>query len=68
MYEFPNESIKDLGRLRLSIKDLGNYEITRKCLKCLDLMASTQSTTQKPTLGTFGEILQKINCKLFYSI
>ena len=29
---------------------LGNWEITRKFLKCLGLMASTQPSTQEPSL------------------
>ena len=50
MYKFPNE-------LRLRI--LGNQEISGKPLKCLDLIASTQPSTQKSNFDIFWSKLTK---------
>ena len=47
-YELPHEMLSDL-RLRI----LGNQEISRKSLKCLDLIASTQPSNQKPNFDVF---------------
>ena len=49
-YELPND---------LKLRILGNYKITRKSVKCLHVIASTQPTTQKPNFDAFGQILQK---------
>ena len=35
------------------LRFLGNQEILRKSLKCLDLIACTQSSTEKPNFGNF---------------
>ena len=61
MYELPHELPHDL-RIRI----LGNKEINRKTLKCLDLMASTPPTTQKLNFDVFDKISQKISSKTFY--
>ena len=49
-------------RLRI----LGNYYILRKLLKYLGLMASTQSSTQKPNVDVFWQKTAEISCKAFH--
>ena len=45
---------------------LGNYEISRKSLKYLKLMASTQPKSEKTIFSSCFIKLQKISCKIFY--
>ena len=54
MCELPHELLNGL-RLRI----LGYKEISRKSLKCLDLMVSTQMTTQKPNFDKSRKISSK---------
>ena len=49
------------------LKTIKNYEISRKSLKYLGFMVSTQPTTQKPNFEVFfSEKLQKLSCKIFH--
>ena len=43
----------------LKLRILGNQDITRKSLKCLDLIETTQPTIKKPNFDDFGKNLAK---------
>ena len=43
----------------------GNYEISRKSLKCFYLMASIQPVSQKVNFDVCSRIFRTINCKMF---
>ena len=43
----------------VKLRILGNQDITRKSLKCLDLIKSTQPTIKKPNFDDFGKNLAK---------
>ena len=60
VYELLHELSNEL-RLRI----LGNEEIERKFLKCLDFMENTHPTTQNPNFRGFDKISQKSSCKTF---
>ena len=51
---------------RLKTQNLRILEISRKSLKCMGLMMSTQPSTQTQTLMSFGKKLQKIRCRKTY--
>ena len=60
MHELPCQSPNDFG-----LKILGNIEISRKSLKRLDLMRSTQLPPKSQILAFFGKKLQKVRCEVF---
>ena len=61
MYKLPHELPQDL-----KLKMLGNKEILKKSLKCLELTAYTQPATQKTDFESCARKLQKIYCKTFH--
>ena len=60
MYELPHEFMNNLRRI------LGNQEISRKSLECLDTTASTQPATQKPNFNILRKKSHTVNCKTFH--
>ena len=44
------------SRVAEPLRILVNYEISRKPLKCLDMMASTQRAAQKPNFHVFRSL------------
>ena len=70
MYQSPHELWNDL-----ILWILGNEEILKKSLKCLELMTRTQPTTQKANFDSWARKLRKTSgktlcyfCELVYNI
>ena len=51
----------------LELRVFGNLELSRKSLKCLDLMESTQPDNQKANFDIFARKSPKISCKTFHT-